>query len=71
MPEPNPRKEFLRLLKPRLQDMLGVLRRFVEAESPSLEKKAADRCCGLVAEEWRKRGARVERLALKHRGDIL
>jgi glutamate carboxypeptidase len=71
MPEPNPPKEFLRLLKPRLQDMLGVLRRFVEAESPSLEKKAADHCCGLIAEEWRNRDARVERLAQKHRGDIL
>src|SRR2546422_3737363 len=31
------------------------------AESPSLEKAAADCCCGLIAEEWRKRGARVER----------
>src|SRR5213596_401154 len=51
--------------------MLATLRRFVIAESPSLEKAAADCCCGLIAEEWRKRGARVERIAQKHRGDHL
>src|SRR5216683_3032973 len=71
MPEFNLPKEFLRLLKPRLPDMLATLRRFVIAESPSLEKAAADCCCGLIAEEWRKRGARVERIAQKHRGDHL
>src|SRR5712692_4947758 len=71
MPEFNLLKEFLRLLKPRLPDMLATLRRFVIAESPSLEKAAADCCCGLIAEEWRKRGARVERVTQKHRGDHL
>src|SRR6266851_4243361 len=71
MPDFNLPKEFLRLLKPRLPDVLATLRRFVIAESPSLEKAAADRCCGLIAEEWRKRGARVERVTQKHRGDHL
>jgi glutamate carboxypeptidase len=61
----------LRLLKPRLPEMLATLRKFVLAESPSLEKAAADRCCGLIASEWRQCGARVERLAQKHRGDHL
>jgi glutamate carboxypeptidase len=51
--------------------MLSVLRTFVLAESPSLEKSPADRCCAIVAQEWRKRGSRVERLAQKHRGDHL
>jgi len=51
--------------------MLATLRQFVEAESPSLEKAAADRCCGLIAEAWRKYDVRVERLAQKHRGDHL
>src|SRR5438445_4208971 len=51
--------------------MLSALRTFVLAESPSLEKSPADRCCTIVAEEWRKHGARVERLAQKHRGDHL
>ena len=63
--------QLLRILKPQLPDMLGVLRRFVTSESPSLEKAAADRCCTVVAKEWRKSGAHVERIPQKHRGDHL
>lgn len=63
--------ELLRVLKPQLPDMLRVLRRFVTSESPSLEKAPADRCCTVVAKEWRKRGADVERILQKHRGDHL
>jgi len=51
--------------------MLRTLRRFVLAESPGLEKAAADRCCGLIAREWRKHRARVEWIPQKHRGDNL
>src|SRR5258708_20107401 len=65
-----PRK-FLQFLKPRLPQMLATLRRFVTVESPSLEKAAADRCCDVIAEEWNKHGARVERIPQKHRGDLL
>jgi len=64
-------KELLRLLKPQLPRMLEALRRFLVAESPSLEKAAADRCCGIIAKEWKGQGTRVERIAQKHRGDIL
>src|SRR5258708_3238421 len=64
-------KELLRLLKPQLPQMLDTLHRLVEAESPSLEKAAADRCCGVIAGEWCKHGARVERIVQKHRCDIL
>src|SRR5256885_17123753 len=71
MPDSYLPKKFLRLLKPRLPQMLATLRRFVTAESPSLEKSAADRCCGLIAEEWNRRGGRVERITQKHRGDLL
>ncbi len=51
--------------------MLSTLRDFVIAESPSLEKAPADRCCRVIAAGWRKRGARVQLLANKHRGDLL
>jgi glutamate carboxypeptidase len=71
MSDVNLPKELLRLLKPQLPTMLETLRRFVVAESPSLEKAAADRCCGIIAREWKNQDARVERIALKHRGDIL
>lgn len=71
MPDSPVPKRFLRLLKPRLPHMLATLRRFVTAESPSLEKAAADRCCGIIAEEWSRHGARVERIPQRHRGDIL
>jgi len=64
-------KRFLRLLQPRLPQMLATLRRFVTAESPSLEKAAADRCCTVIAEAWHESGARVERIAQRERGDIL
>src|SRR3981081_2858322 len=59
----------LRIVTPRLPQMLSVLRMFVLSESPSLEKSAADRCCGIVAAEWRKRGGRAGRIAAKNRGD--
>lgn len=62
---------FLAALRPRVREMLVELRRLVECESPSLEKAPADRCCALLATMWRKRGARVERIAQKHRGDHL
>jgi glutamate carboxypeptidase len=61
----------LKSLTPRLPEMLSTLRRFVVAESPSLEKAAADRCCQIIATEWRKRDVGVERVACKQRGDLL
>lgn len=71
MADPSLPLELLRILKPQLPDMLKVVGRFVTSESPSLEKPAADRCCSLIAKEWRNRGARVERILQKHRGDLL
>jgi glutamate carboxypeptidase len=71
MPDANLAKEFLRFSKLRLPQMLATLRRFVIAESPSLEKAAAGRCCRLIAHEWGKHGVRVERIAQKNRGDHL
>jgi glutamate carboxypeptidase len=71
MSDKNLPNELLRLLKPRLPQMLATLQRFVTTESPSMEKAAADRCCGVIAEEWNKQGLRVERIKQKHRGDLL
>ena len=71
MTQSNLPAALLRILTPRLPQMLTALRTFVLAESPSLEKAPADRCCAIVAAAWRKRGVRVERLPQKHRGDHL
>jgi glutamate carboxypeptidase len=71
MQDTNYPKEFVRLLKTRLPEMLSTLERLVLAESPSLEKAPADRCCDLLAKEWRKRGASVERIGQKQCGDQL
>src|SRR5579859_5436510 len=64
-------KLWLQTLQPQLPRMLAMLRKFVLAESPSLEKAPADRCCAIVADEWRKRSVRVQRLAQTQRGDHL
>jgi glutamate carboxypeptidase len=58
-------------LQPTLPQMIDTLRRFVIAESPSLEKVCADRCCAIIAAEWRKHGLEVARIPQKNRGDHL
>jgi glutamate carboxypeptidase len=64
-------RQLLKVLRGQTAEMVSCLRRVVESESPSLEKVAADRCCALLAKEGGARGARVERLAQKKRGDHL
>ena len=71
MPDTPHPKEFLGILKNRLPEMLSTVQKLVIAESPSLEKAPADRCCDILAAEWRTRGTRVERLAQKRHGDQL
>src|SRR5215475_7870232 len=71
MARPSSLQELALHAKRQLPNMLATLRRFVVTESPSLEKAAADRCCGVIAAEWKKRDVRVERLANKQRGDNL
>jgi glutamate carboxypeptidase len=66
-----PAQSILSYLRPRLAGMLDTLREFTVHESPSLEKKPTDRCCKLIANEWRKRGVDVEILPQKVRGDLL
>jgi glutamate carboxypeptidase len=72
MPEPIPAKTLLHSLKPRLPEMLAALRKFVVAESPSLEKAPADRCCSVIEHEWRTHARlKVERIAQRQRADHL
>jgi glutamate carboxypeptidase len=71
MPAPSLPKKLFQMLKSRIPQMLSTLEEFVVAESPSVEKRAADLCCQLIGGEWRKRGLQVQRIAQKHRGDHL
>src|SRR5271156_492285 len=71
MLETTSAKNLLKKLRAQTPEMLACLRRFVDCESPSLEKAAADRCCSLIAKEWRAAGAHVERIPNAHRGDHL
>ena len=56
-------------LRKRESAMARLLGKFVRAESPSLDKAALDHFGGIVAAEWRRRGARVTLLRQRERGD--
>src|SRR6266853_6089521 len=65
----SPILSLLEWLRARESAMTLLLRQFVRAESPSLDKAAVDRFGKIVAAEWRKRGARVSLLRQRERGD--
>ena len=71
MPALSVAQKIKNLLQPTLPQMIDTLRRFVVAESPSLEKACADRCCEIIAAEWHKHGLQVRRVPQKNRGDHL
>ena len=64
-------KALFSLLKPRLPQMVDLLRELTLLESPSLEKPATDRCCGFLADQWQLRGGDVQVLKQSLRGDHL
>jgi glutamate carboxypeptidase len=68
MPAAN---NYLSILRPCLPQMLDILRQLTLMESPSLEKTPTDRCCEFLAGLWSQRGASVEVIPQKHRGNHL
>jgi glutamate carboxypeptidase len=64
-------RKLLSDLRRRQAEMVRLLGRFVRAESPSFDKAAVDRFGRLLAAEWRRRGARVEFIRQRERGDHL
>ncbi len=64
-------RELLRVARGRESAMVRLLGRFVRCESPSYDKAAVDRFGAMVASEWRRRGAAVEILRQRVRGDHL
>jgi glutamate carboxypeptidase len=62
-------RALLRESKAREKEMLRLLERFVVCESPSHDKKAVDAMGQIVAEEWRRRGAKVQIVPQAKRGN--
>ena len=62
-------RELQRELRRRERDIVELLGRFVRCESPSHHKAAVDRLGRMVANEWRRRGAKVRVLRQKARGN--
>jgi len=69
MMERPPTQELLDILRGREDQMLRLLKQFVECESPSHIKPAVDRMGRIVASEWRRRVARVSVLKQATRGN--
>jgi glutamate carboxypeptidase len=62
-------KQVLGELRTRQREMVKLLAEFVRCESPSHDKPAVDQFGQIVAQEWKRRGARVRALRQKTRGD--
>lgn len=58
-------------LRPRLPQMLELLRELILLESPTTEKAPTDRCCGFLADQWMLRGGIIHVLKQKQRGNHL
>ena len=62
--------KLLQILKPELPNMLASWSPSSPPNPPALEKAPADRCCELIATEWRKTGLEVERIAKNQHGEV-
>jgi glutamate carboxypeptidase len=62
-------RRLLRELRSREKEMVRMLGRFVQCESPSHDKAAVDAMGRIVAEEWRKRGVKLRIVPQANRGN--
>jgi glutamate carboxypeptidase len=69
MNSPAKMQEIIGFVRAREAAMTRLLKRFVLCESPTDSKAAVDAFGRIVAEEWRKRGAKVEILRQKSAGN--
>ena len=61
--------DLLRETRQKEKEMVRLLGEFVRCESPSHDKPAVDRFARMVAQQWRRRGAKVRLLRQARRGD--
>jgi glutamate carboxypeptidase len=62
--------EFMHYFKSRQGEMLNLLKEVVHLESPSLDKKAVDRCSHFIIKEFRNIGTKITRYPQKKIGDL-
>ncbi len=61
--------DYLRYFHSRQGEMIHMLKRLAELESPTSDKKAVDACGAFIADEFKKAGARISRFPQKDIGD--
>ncbi len=62
--------EFRHYFKSRQGEMVNLLKELVSLESPSIEKKAVDKCSDFIIKEFKKVGAKATRFPQKKIGDL-
>jgi len=62
--------EFHHYFKSRQGEMVKLLKELVNLESPSLDKKAVDKCSDFIIKEFKKIGAKVTRFPQRKIGDL-
>ncbi|MEE8604507.1 MAG: M20 family metallopeptidase [Candidatus Aminicenantaceae bacterium] len=62
--------EFHHYFKSRKGEMVNLLKELVSLESPSIEKKAVDKCSEFIIKEFKKVGANATRFPQKKIGDL-
>jgi glutamate carboxypeptidase len=62
--------EFRHYFKSRQGEMVNILKEIVSLESPSIDKKAVDRCSDFIIKEFKKVGAKATRFPQKKIGDL-
>jgi glutamate carboxypeptidase len=62
--------EFRHYFKSRQGEMVNVLKEIVSLESPSMDKKAVDKCSDFIIKEFKKAGAKATRFPQKKIGDL-
>ncbi|MBN1222457.1 MAG: M20 family metallopeptidase [Candidatus Aminicenantes bacterium] len=62
--------EFIHYYKSRKGEMINLLKKLVDLESPSSDKKAVDRCASFAAAQFRKSGAKITDFPQKDIGNL-
>jgi glutamate carboxypeptidase len=62
--------EFMHYFKSRKGEMVNLLKEAVHLESPTLDKKAVDKCSDFIIKEFRKIGTKITRYPQKEIGDL-